>query len=125
MINLLKTESSTYKRFKKLSDQFNEKWFQTKLGSRLVCCRKWKKEDKIDFIYYDNQSTKPNALFNFCQPVLFFLIIDKYDGIVYKNSKIDELALFCAVYELEQILNKENKKVTKPFKLDFLFKWHS
>ena len=103
-----------YNRFLKLSKyhskngHINHIVYDTKLGKRDVYISKPDYKDKsIDVLYYDGASDYlPDV------PILFFLNINKSGKIEIKVNrlKIDEPAIFLAIYEIECIINDKKKK---------------
>jgi len=95
----------TYKRFSKIyeyidkNSKHGDMVFNTKLGPRLVTSGKWPNKT-IDLAYLDCDST-----------VLFDLLIYPSGKIEINQSKIDKVAIFSAIYEIECIIH--NKKQSK------------
>lgn len=98
----------TYKRFKKIYDYIknhddyttNFSLFKTKLGSRYVGSI-MDAEHNIIFIYKDYDESN-----------LFKLSINKNGKIIVMYTKIDNPAIFAAIYEIECIINNKNKQHT-------------
>lgn len=101
----------TYKRFLNLS-KYHSKYscnhviYDTKLGKRDVYISNPDyRTNSIDLIYFDGiDEYIPNL------DILFMLIIEKSGKINIIQSKIDEPAIFLAIYEIECIINDKKKK---------------
>ena len=102
-------QPKTYKRFLKLYNSINSSSvFNTKLGPRCVkvdfiksskCFNTEFTKEQIWVIYYDFDNTE---LFNIC--------IEKSGRITIINSRIDEHAIFAAIYEIECMVNNKKQK---------------
>lgn len=103
-----------YKRFKKLYDYLTDinckytiefdgvcykyKTFKTKLGERAIIADKI--GDSIVLAYHDYDNS-----------LLFCIVCDKNGRITIPMTKIDEIAIFSAIYEIESIIwDKKQRK---------------
>ena len=103
-----------YKRFKKLYDYITDinckytiefdgvcykyKTFKTKLGDRAIIADKI--GDSIVLAYHDYDNS-----------LLFCIVCDKNGRITIPMTKIDEIAIFSAIYEIESIIwDKKQRK---------------
>lgn len=118
-------KNKIYKRFERIYKYFHNNneithIFHTKLGDRKVGCiktiagmilkdtntkeieYKTDRGDGILIIYSDKLEENPAS-------ILFILAVDKKGKIAIINSKIDEPAIFSAIYELECLMYKEKQ----------------
>ena len=118
-------KSKIYKRFEKIYKYFYDNneithTFHTKLGDRKIACIKsvqgmiltnsntqeiqyeTNRKDDIILIYGDKPEEYPTK-------TLFMLAVNKKGKITICNSKIDEPAIFSAIYELECLIYKDKK----------------
>ena len=119
-------KNKIYKRFEKIYKYFYDNneithTFHTKLGDRNVSCMKTiagmiltnginkevlystHRSDGVILIYNDKSEKNPAE-------VLFILAVDVNGKITIINSKIDEPAIFSAIYELECIIWDKKQK---------------
>lgn len=112
-------KKSTYKRFLNIynymqkydsSGLIKNAEFNTKLGERKISSYILGNKD-ISFIYFEKDETP-----------LFILNIKSNGRIRILKSKIGQPEIFLAIYEIEQIINKEKHKIEVDNFLEKLFK---
>ena len=111
--NLFKKSETrvVYDRLKKLSNQFNNREFDTNLGKRKIEIDAYKGVILLTYIDYDNVP-------------LFAIVSSKKEyGILHKEG-VDELAIFSALYEIEQILAVERNEEASVLTLGGLYRWY-
>ena len=100
-----------YDRLKKLSNQFDSREFDTNLGKRRVETGGYERVACLTYVDYDD--------------VPLFTVISSKDeyGILCKEG-VDELAIFSALYEIEQILAVERNEEASVLTLGGLYRWY-
>lgn len=114
---LLKNINKNYKRFMKLLQIIGEeRIFNTKLGKRALSSIIIQQTKEIIIRYYDKDGS-----------ILFCLKCDKNGTIteISPRKKIDDMAIYCALYEIETIMNSNiNKNKQMNICLTSLFRWY-
>jgi hypothetical protein len=107
-------KDKAYKRLKSLAKYCNSRVFETSLGPRLVSIKNNKIEGKVRITYNDYDGS-----------MLFTLAITR-NGDTEKVSRIDDLAMFAAIMEIEGIVANEAQlpynRVDVP-SISALFRW--